>query len=67
MPSPTTAWWGHDLFGGLACFRDNKSGYRAVRSEGDSFRIWATVTEFVQETYLCPEFERRLPGTGYRG
>jgi hypothetical protein len=21
----------------------------------------------VQETYLCPEFERRIPGTGYRG
>jgi hypothetical protein len=26
-----------------------------------------TMTEFVQETCLCPEFEKRAPGTGYRG
>jgi hypothetical protein len=58
---------GHGLFGGMACFRDNKDGYLAVRSKGDIFREWDTMTEFVQETYLCPEFQRRVPGTGYRG
>jgi hypothetical protein len=58
---------GHGLFGGMACFRDNKAEYLAVRSKADLFRIWGTMTEFVQETYLCPEFERRQPGTGYRG
>ncbi len=58
---------GHGLFGGLACFRDNKAGYRAVRSKADLFRVWGTMTGFVQETYLCPEFDRRQPGTGYRG
>jgi hypothetical protein len=58
---------GHGLFGGLACFRGNKSGYRAVRTKRDLFGIWNTMTEFVQETFLCPEFERRAPGTGYRG
>ena len=58
---------GHGLFGSLACFRDNKSEYLAVRSKADLFRIWGTMTGFVQETYLCPEFERRQPGTGYRG
>jgi hypothetical protein len=58
---------GHGLFGGLACFRDNKAEYLAVRSKADLFRIWGTMTGFVQETYLCPQFERRQPGTGYRG
>jgi Family of unknown function (DUF6304) len=58
---------GHGLFGGLACFRDNKHGYRAVKNKSDLLAIWNTTTEFVQETYLCPEFERRAPGTGYRG
>jgi hypothetical protein len=58
---------GHGLFGDLACFRDYKDGYRSVRTKADLFRIWETMTEFVQETYLCREFERRRPGTGYRG
>jgi hypothetical protein len=59
--------YGHALFGGLACFRGNKDGYGAVKGKSDIFRIWDTMTEFVQETYLCPEFKKRLPGTGYRG
>ncbi|AKT41601.1 DUF6304 family protein [Chondromyces crocatus] len=58
---------GHGLFGGLACFRDNKLGYRSVRTKDELFRIWDTMTAFVQETHLCPEFERRTPGAGYRG
>jgi Family of unknown function (DUF6304) len=59
--------YGHGLFGGLACFRGNKEGYRAVSGKDDLFDVWDTMTEFVQETHLCPEFERRVPGTGYRG
>jgi len=58
---------GHGLFGGLACFRGNKAGYRAVSSKKDLFGVWDTKTEFVQETHRCPEFEKRAPGTGYRG
>jgi hypothetical protein len=50
---------GHGLFGGLACFRGNKAEYLAVRSKADLFRVWGTMTGFVQETYLCPEFDRR--------
>jgi hypothetical protein len=59
--------YGHGLFGDLACFRGTKAEYRAVKSKRDLFRVWGTLTEFVQETYLCPEYERRKPGTGYRG
>jgi hypothetical protein len=58
---------GHGLFGGLACFRGNRAGYRSVRTKRDLFEVWGTMTAFVQETHLCPEFERRTPGTGYRG
>jgi hypothetical protein len=58
---------GHGGFGGLACFRDNKEGYLAVRTKNGLFGVWDTMTGFVQETYLCPEFRRREPGAGYRG
>ena len=59
--------YGHGLFGDLACFRGNKTGYHSVKTKFDLFEVWGTMTEFVQETYLCPEFEKRMPGTGYRG
>lgn len=63
---------GNGLFGCMACFRDNKEAYLRVANKRPFdkvafFQIWATRTEFVQETYLCPEFERRQPGSGYRG
>jgi hypothetical protein len=58
---------GHGLFGCLVCFRDNKQEYLSVSGKKDLFRIWNTLTEAVQETYLCPEFQQRIPGTGYRG
>lgn len=58
---------GHGLFGSLACFRGNKVAYRQVTGKHALFAIWDTMTEFVQETYLCPEFEHRRRGAGYRG
>jgi hypothetical protein len=58
---------GHGLFGGLACFRATKTAYQSIASKQELFAIWESRTEFVQETYLCPEFERRQRGTGYRG
>ncbi|QSQ22845.1 hypothetical protein JY651_48440 [Pyxidicoccus parkwayensis] len=59
--------YGHGLFGCMACFRDNKQGYRAAIGKKGLFEVWSTLTGYVQETYVCPEFERRTPGTGYRG
>jgi hypothetical protein len=59
--------YGHGLFGNMACFRDNREEYLSVKTKADIFRVWDTLTEYVQETYLCPEFRRRRPGTGYRG
>lgn len=58
---------GQSLFGSLACFRGNKEAYRQVTNKRALFAIWNTMTEYVQETYLCPEFEKRRPGAGYRG
>jgi hypothetical protein len=59
--------YGHGLFGNLMCFRGNKVAYRAVQSKQDLFAIIDTVTEQVQETHVCTEYEPRAPGTGYRG
>jgi hypothetical protein len=59
--------YGHGNFGCLACFRDNREGYGKVASKRDLLNLWHTMTEYVQETFVCPEFARRLPGTGYRG
>lgn len=58
---------GRGLFGGLACFRDSKDLYRRVNSKQALFDAWDTMSEFVQETHVCGQFERRKPGTGYRG
>lgn len=58
---------GQAAFGGMACFRDCREAYQSVKSKSEIFAVWDKKTEFVQETYLCSEFERRKPGTGYRG
>lgn len=50
---------------GMRCHRSAKEQYLAVRSKRDYWSV--PVTEDVLETYLCPEYERRIPGTGYRG
>ena len=49
----------------MRCHRDAKGQYLAVRSKADYFHV--PVTEDVPETYLCDEYERRTPRTGYRG
>jgi hypothetical protein len=51
----------------MLCFRGCKAEYRQVKSKGDLFRIMDKLTGQVQETWLCPEYEHRAPGTGYRG
>lgn len=59
--------YGHDIFGDMACFRRCKSAYLAVGNKRDYMGLQCPAVDTVQETYLCPEFERRRPGTGYRG
>jgi len=55
---------GHGLTG-MRCHRGSKEQYLAVRSKADYWPV--PVTEEVPETYLCSEYQRRVPGTGYRG
>lgn len=55
---------GHGLLG-MACHRGAKERYIAVRSKWDYFRV--PRTEEVMETHRCSEYQRRVPGTGYRG
>lgn len=61
---------GHSLMTGLACFRGAKDVYRACDGKYGSqgiMTIWEHLTEFVQETWLCEQFEHRTANRGYRG
>jgi hypothetical protein len=58
--------YGHGAFGDMICHRRCKTEYLAVRSKLDFMQLRGP-TELVQETYLCAQFARREPGTGYRG
>lgn len=59
--------YGHGLFGQLMCFGNIKDEYLRVASKSQLLDIHERHDRFVQETYLCPQFARRIPGTGYRG
>ena len=59
--------YGHGLFGSMTCFRNLKAEYLKVTTKKEFWSVHGRQDRFVQETYLCPEFERRIPGTGYRG
>lgn len=56
--------YGHGLLG-MQCHRRAKEQYLSVRTKRDYFKV--PVTEDVPETHVCDEYERRRPGTGYRG
>lgn len=61
---------GTGLMGSLACFRDAKDAYRRVSGKHGPdgiFACWESLTEFVQETWVCEEFEERVGNPGYRG
>jgi hypothetical protein len=58
---------GNGPFGYMMCFRGSKEAYLGVRGKDEYIDIMDERTSFVQETYLCDEFDRRKPGTGYRG
>jgi hypothetical protein len=49
----------------MQCHRHAKPQYLAVRSTADYWRI--PVAEDVPETYLCDDYQRRIPGSGFRG
>lgn len=59
--------YGHGAFGSMMCFRNLKSAYLKVKSKSDFWTLHDRYDRFVQETYVCSEFERRISGTGYRG
>ncbi len=46
--------------------RKLKEEYSQVKDKFDLFQVLDRA-EVVQETYLCPQFEKHLPHTGYRG
>lgn len=58
--------YGHGFFGWMACFRNLKQKYLSVKDKHDLFPI-LNRAERVQETYICSDFSKRQPNTGYRG
>lgn len=58
---------GNGLFGYMMCFRNLKEEYLKVTSKAEFWSVHDRYDRLVQETYLCPDFKRRIPGTGYRG
>ena len=59
--------YGSGAFGGMMCFRNLKLEYLKVKSKADFWAVHGNYDRMVQETFLCSEFERRVPRTGYRG
>ncbi|NNN34616.1 hypothetical protein HLK59_30505 [Streptomyces sp. S3(2020)] len=61
---------GHGMMTGLACFRGAKDVYRRCdgkKGPNGILTIWPRHTEFVQETWICDQFEHRTSDRGYRG
>lgn len=59
--------YGHGFFGDLMCYRNIKEDYKQVSDKRQFMKIMENFTAYVQETYICEEFEVRKTGTGYRG
>lgn len=56
---------GNEMWG-MYCHRNDKEEYLAADNKPQWFRLNARAAEWVQETYLCPEFQRWNGETGYR-
>ena len=52
---------GHGLFGWMMCFRNLKAEYLKVTSKAEFWSVHNRYDRLVQETYICPEFARRVP------
>ncbi|ALN83201.1 hypothetical protein LA76x_5099 [Lysobacter antibioticus] len=59
--------YGQASFGSMLCFRNIKDEYLRVTSKNEFWAVHGRHDRLVQETYLCGQFARRRPGTGYRG
>ena len=58
---------GNGQFGHMMCFRNRKQEYLKVTTKEEFWPIHNHFEREVQETFLCSDFEKRIPGTGYRG
>lgn len=59
--------YGQGFFGTMLCFRNIKDKYLSVCDKDSYMDIMNDNDRFVQETYLCGDFQVRTKGTGYRG
>lgn len=59
--------FGQSFFGSMMCFRNIKNDYSRIRTKDEFMRIMDKFERRVQEIYLCSDFQKRIPGAGYRG
>jgi len=59
--------YGQASLGSMLCFRNFKDEYLRVASKNEFWALHGRHERPVQETCLCGQFARRVPGTGYRG
>jgi hypothetical protein len=59
--------YGHSFYADMMCYINAKEDYKKVSDKRTYMEIMGINTENVQETYLCPKFEVRKAGAGYRG
>lgn len=62
--------YGLGFFNSLMCFKQQKEAYLDLSTNFNKFDYFKVIEQGfgqVQETYCCPSFEKRVPGTGYRG
>ncbi|MFT3951431.1 MAG: DUF6304 family protein [Oscillospiraceae bacterium] len=60
--------FGHDEFGTMNCFFDQRARYRTVHNKKQYLNLLdECAAPFVQETYLCGQFTPRNHNEGYRG
>jgi len=58
--------FGQGAFGTMLCFKNQKKKYLAVTTKAEYMAL-DREDRFVQETFLCEEFEARGENVGYRG
>jgi hypothetical protein len=60
--------YGHGIFGDLICFKNLKERYLNMKTHYDYYDLLEeTNLDYVQEIYLCSEYQARRPHTFYRG
>lgn len=59
--------YGQAFWGTMLCYEHIREKYSQVKDKDEFMEIMEEYNGIVAETHLCPEFQIRKKGTGYRG